>query len=166
MKAKPFFTIFVVMAAVPLILAFLILKMGWFTPGATNKGQFVEFETTLNLEHDRPTWAIVYQPNESCDKVCSEQLYGLHQTYIALGKLQKRVSAYVLADALPVEDYQKLQTKTVNDANLKADYLYLVDPLGKVIMQYPGSDNRDKTIQTSKDLLADIKKLLKYARIG
>lgn len=166
MKAKPFFSIFIVMAAVPLLLAFIILKMGWYTPGATNKGDFVEFETSLNLEHEKPTWAIVYQPKSTCDKLCSEQLYGLHQTYIALGKLQKRVSAYVLADDIPMEEYQKLQTKSINDTNLSANHIYLVDPLGKVIMQYPGSESRDETIQTSKDLLADIKKLLKYARVG
>lgn len=166
MKAKPFFTIFIVMSAVPLILAFLVLKLGWFTPGATNKGEFVAFETSLNLQHERPTWAIVYQPSDHCDVTCSEQLYGLNQTYIALGKLQKRVEAYVLSDGFSASEYSHLKLKPITNQNLQADHLYLVDPMGKVIMQYKGSTERDETIQTSKDLLADIKKLLKYARVG
>lgn len=166
MKAKPFFSIFVALSTIPLVLAFLVLKMGWFTPGATNKGEFVPFDTRLNFQHEKPTWAIVYQPKNDCDRLCEEQLYGLNQTYIALGKLQKRVRAYILYNSKAGSEYSHLAHKTLQDAHLQADHLYLVDPLGKVIMQYKGSEDRNATIQTSKDLLSDIKKLLKYARVG
>lgn len=166
MKTKSFFSIFLVMAGVPLILAFVVLKMGWYTPGATNKGEFVEFTTELALHHDVPTWSIVYQPTESCDAVCVEQFYGLNQTYIALGKLQKRVNAYVLGSAKLPSEYPMLKTLKLTNKNLSSQYLYIVDPFGKVIMQYAGAADREHTINTSKDILADIKKLLNYARVG
>jgi hypothetical protein len=166
MKSKTFFSIFIAMATIPFALALLVLKMGWFTPGATNKGEFVPFNTTLDFQHEKPTWAIIYQPKNACDSLCEEQLYGLNQTYIALGKLQKRVRAYVLAAPKAANAYSHLDSAALTNTYLQPDHLYLVDPLGKVIMQYKGSEDRNETIQTSKDLLSDMKKLLKYARVG
>jgi len=166
MKAKSFFSIFVIMAAVPLLLAFVILKMGWFTPGATNKGAFVEQEITLVLPHERPTWSIVYQPSEQCDLICLEQLYSLNQTYVALGKLQKRVKAFVLNANTDISQYSHLAHNDANNKLLSENHIYLVDPFGKVILQYAGSTDRQHTIQTSKDIIADVKKLLNYARVG
>ena len=166
MKAKSFFSIFVIMAVVPLLLAFAVLKMGWFTPGATSKGEFVQQDITLVLPHDRPTWSIVFQPSNSCDQLCSEQLYSLNQTYVALGKLQKRVSAYVLNSETDISGFSHLAHNDGQHDLLSENHIYLVDPFGKVILRYAGSTDRQNTIKTSKDIIADVKKLLNYARVG
>lgn len=169
MKSKSFFSIFVAMAIVPLVLAFAVLKFGWFTPGATAKGEFVESEIILDVtsQDDKPIWHLVFQPeNGVCDVKCHEQLYGLNQTYVALGKLQKRVKAIVLDQQTDLDDYPLLKANELKNAKLSADYLYIVDPFGTVIMQYEGSELRQDTIATSKDILADVKKLLNYARVG
>lgn len=167
MKAKSFFSIFVAMAAIPLLLAYLTLQFNWFTPAATNKGQFMESEVTLQLDKSLPTWSIVYQPaNQVCDTLCTEQLYGLNQTFIALGKLQKRVEALVLSNDLDLSKYPATQGIDKHFSALDGDHIYLVDPMGKVILKYPASEQREDTIQTSKFILSDIKKLLKYARVG
>jgi hypothetical protein len=169
MKTKSFFTIFVGMAVASFVLAFMVLKLGWFTPGATAKGQFVDHEITLGLIElsDRPMWRLVFQPDQNnCDEKCEEQLYGLNQTYIALGKLQKRVDALVLNESLDFPQYPLLKRQQVTNSELDREHIYLVDPYGKVIMQYAGSVLREDTIKTSKDILADLKKLLNYARVG
>lgn len=169
MKAKSFFSIFVAMALVPLLLAFVVLKFGWFTAGATAKGQFVEREITLTLSErpEKPMWSLVYQPSKlDCEKLCQEQLYGLNQTYVALGKLQKRVNAFVLNSSVQLTQYPLIKQSLSSNTDLDPHYIYVVDPLGKVIMKYPGSESREKTIKTSKDILADVKKLLNYARVG
>lgn len=166
MKSKSFFSIFLVMAAVPLLLAFIVLKFDLYTPGATNKGEFVAFETVIDLHHQEPSWSIVFQPGNECDQVCTEQLYGLNQAFLALGKLQKRVHAYVLGGTGVAAEYPKLQASDSKNLQLSSQYLYIVDPFGKVIMQYPGKADRQHTIQTSKHILADLKKLLNYARVG
>jgi hypothetical protein len=167
MKAKSFLLIFVGMAAIPLILAYLALKLEWYTPGATNKGEFVQQDVSLDFGHDRPTWAIVYQPQlGGCDALCEEQIHGLNQTYVALGKLQKRVNAYVLTENLVLDEHYRLSKSGSTHPMLSPEFLYLVDPFGKVILQYKGGDNREATVQVSKDILADVKKLLNYARIG
>lgn len=172
MKSKSFFSIFVVMAIVPLALAYVVLQLGLFTPGATAKGEFLEQEIVLSLKDNpddssRPMWRIVYQPSMGCDALCSEQLYGLNQTHAALGKLQKRVKANVLTDKeLDLSEFKHIELEMTQAEQLSPDYLYIVDPFGKAIMRYSGSLDREKTIQTSKFILADLKKLLKYARFG
>jgi len=169
MKTKSFFSVFIAMAIVPLVLAFMVLKFGWFTSGATAKGQFVETEISLNLMDttDKPIWFLVFQPNNNdCDKTCEELLYGLNQTYTALGKLQKRVNAIVLNESIELANYPLLKPhQAINDA-LEENYIYLVDPFGKVVLKYAGSPVRENTIKTSKDILSDVKKLLNYARVG
>lgn len=168
MKTKSFFMVFVGMAAVPLVLAYAALTFGWYTPGATAKGQFVEDEIQLALDANAKAgvWRIVAQPQSDCSIHCQELLYGLNQTYIALGKLQKRVEATVLNEQLDLSEYPKLVADNLGDNKLTTDFLYLVDPFGKVILQYPINTDRKQTIVTSKAVLSDIKKLLKYSRVG
>ncbi|MDA8621681.1 transmembrane cytochrome oxidase associated protein [Psychrosphaera sp.] len=167
MKSKSFFGIFLAMAAVPLVLAYLVLKMGWYTPAATNKGQFLQSEIVLPIKTESPMWSIVYQPkNTGCDQFCEEQLYGLNQTYLALGKLQKRVNAWVLTNEMPLQDYPATKAYSASNKDLDSEHIYVIDPMGKVILKYPGSQTREITIRTSKDILSDLKKLLNYARIG
>lgn len=167
MKAKSFFLIFIGMAVVPLALAFMMLKFEWYTPGATNKGQFVQADINVALEHEKPTWSFVYQPSLAhCDSQCEEQVYGLNQTYIALGKHQKDVKAYVLHPSYELAPESRISVAHKVNEQLSSQFLYLVDPFGKVILQYPVGANREQTIQMSKDMLADVKKLLKYARVG
>ncbi len=167
MKSKTFFGLFLAMAAVPLILAYLVLKLGWYTPAATNKGELLPKEVTVDLQLEKPTWSIIYQPKTAqCDMTCEEQLYGLNQTYIALGKLQKRVNAWVLAEDFNIEDFPAAKLAKTTNPELSEDYIYIVDPRGNVILRYAGSADREQTIKTSKDILSDLKKLLNYARIG
>lgn len=167
MTSKSFFSIFVAMALVPMVLAFVVLKMGWFTPGATNKGEFVQQELVVELPNKNPTWSLIYQPDSNdCAQKCQEQIYALNQTYLALGKLQKRVSGYVLAKEWPLPQNSLLKVVDDSSPELSIDFVYLVDPFGKVILRYPGSTERQQTLKTSKDMLADIKKLLNYARVG
>lgn len=168
MKAKLFFTVFIGMAIVPLVLAYAALNLGWYTPGATAKGQFVDQEIQLSIGTDSKAgiWRIVAQPEGNCSMHCEELLYGLNQTYIALGKLQTRVEARVLSDQLDLSKYPKLIPSNSTENQLTSQFLYLVDPFGKVILQYPVNTDRQQTITTSKAVLSDIKKLLKYSRVG
>jgi cytochrome oxidase Cu insertion factor (SCO1/SenC/PrrC family) len=169
MNAKRFFSYFVLMALIPLMLAYLVLTFGWFTPGATAKGTFVETEIQLpfkSAQESRPTWTIIAQPAADCQSLCEEALYGLNQTYGALGKLQKRVTAKVLNSKLDLSTYPHLNKINLSHGALKPDQFYLVDPFGKVILRYPVGPNREQTIKSSKAILADIKKLLNYSRVG
>lgn len=168
MKTKSFFMVFVGMAIIPLILAYAALTFGWYTPGATAKGQFVESEIQLAIDDSFKVgvWRIVARPESECSNHCQELLYGLNQTYVALGKLQKRVEARVLNEELDISKYPNLVASRLEENRLTSHHLYVVDPYGKVILQYPVNTDRKQTIITSKAVLSDIKKLLKYSRVG
>lgn len=167
MKAKSFFMIFVSMAVVPLLLAYAVLKFGWFTPGATANGTFLADEVHLSalVNEDTPNWSIVYQPKDKqCDKQCLLQLYGVNQTYVALGKLQKRVQAVVMTKV--ENNPYPLLTQLDQASNLDSNLIYIADPFGNLILSYPISQSKEQMITTSKAMIADLKKLLNYARIG
>lgn len=170
MKAKSFFFIFIGMAAVPLALAYATLKLGWYTPGATAKGEFVDREIVLDIHQKQqqtlPHWYLVAQPEKACEAECQELLYGLNQTYVALGKLQKRVETKVFSAEVDLTKFPKLQNTDLSSDSLSSRFIYVVDPFGKVVLQYPVSADRDQTITSSKAILADLKKLLKYSRVG
>lgn len=165
MSAKRFLLIFTAMAAIPLLLAFAVLQFNWFTPGATNKGEFVDFDVKVPTAQEQQLWRIVYQPKQgACDAICEEQLYGLNQTFVALGKLQPKVKSLLFSKAVDVSEYKHVEPVAETFSQLSPNNIYLVDPFGQVILQYPANSQREQTIQTSKALLSDIKKLLKYSR--
>lgn len=167
MKSKTFFAVFATMAIVPLALAYMTLKFGWFTPAVTNKGEFMTREVSLELPKESPKWRIVFQPQQnSCDALCEEQLYGLNQAFVALGKLQRRVDAVVLSNEVDLSAYPRAQRIQQRFDVLQPNYIYLVDPMGKVVLRYAAQNDREHTILTSKHILSDLKKLLKYERVG
>lgn len=165
MKAKQFFFIFVGISLLPLAAAYFVLKLGWFNSGEAVKGQFLDSEINITLTQQKPMWHLVYQPNGDCDALCEEQLYGLEHVYTALGRKQSRVNAWVMGTAELKNDANVTYTKQRFDL-LEPEYIYIVDPEGKVILRYLGSTDRHQTIATGKAILADLKRLLNYARVG
>ena len=48
-----------------------------------------------------------------------------------------------------------------------SDFEYvIVDPLGQLVMRYPKVESQDDLVRQSKDVLADLRKLLKLSRVG
>jgi cytochrome oxidase Cu insertion factor (SCO1/SenC/PrrC family) len=121
-------------------------------------------------------WTLVYVGNGECDDACKASLYFMRQTRLSLNNEMTRVSRVFLATAqccnttfLEREHagLVLLDASSPQGANLVAAFpaqdrersLYIVDPLGNLVMRY---DTRD----TPKGLLADLKKLLKLSHIG
>lgn len=165
----------------PFALAFIVLKMGWFNAGQTNKGEFMEHELTLDWilpENAAETeWIIFYHIPKSCEKTCENVLYSLNQGYQALGKLQKKAHPVAVRNSDTSiskeqlsEQYQHVQlmektpAQDVTLSRLSSDYVYLVDPFGKVILRYAAKAEKDEMIMVTKDWMEDLKRLLKYAR--
>ena len=48
---------------------------------------------------------------------------------------------------------------------VQAGQMLIVDPLGQLVMAYTPEANED-LVQLSKDVLADLRKLLKLSRVG
>jgi len=130
----------------------------------------------------RGKWTLVYFQQGACAEPCVEQLYNLRQVRLAQGKNIDRVQRLMLwqagADAsqalaelgehfpglvIAIWDSQAaalLPAFTVDGNDPMQDgRVYLVDPLGNVMMNYPaGADPRG--------MIKDLERLLKYSGLG
>ena len=111
-------------------------------------------------------WMMLLFNPEKCDSVCLKKIYDMRQLWIATGKFQDRVERAVLT-------YNNFQSPSENtkilliskNAVLKNPFkltpgaLYLVDPMGYIMMVYPKSE--DPT-----DMLKDLEHLLMISRVG
>lgn len=140
-------------------------------PGAGNQ--------TFAADALREKWSIVYIGDGACDQRCREALTLMRQTRLALGDDMSRVQRVFLVSGnccdhgyLDAEHGGLLLGRIDNPAGqtlletfpdaARASTLgriYLIDPLGNLMMKYEPDAPR-------KGLLEDLKKLLKLSHIG
>jgi len=120
-------------------------------------------------------WIMLYADDAICDVNCRKALYRMRQTRKMLGKEMDRVARVFLhGDSLPDTVFLEEQHAgliTLSDqslqlllerkqpANLSPGGLYLIDPLGNLVMYFPPELD-------PKRMVGDIKRLLKLSRIG
>ncbi len=131
----------------------------------------------LSLDHLRGKWTLVYFAGSRCDLYCEASLFKMRQARLALGENMSRVQRLLLFNstaglddlATLLGEHPKLITASVSD-NMRTAVLesfgerpegnvYIVDPLGNVMMRYPPN-------ATTEGLLKDLKHLLKVSQIG
>jgi hypothetical protein len=120
-------------------------------------------------------WTLVYVGDGSCDEACRTALVFARQTRLALNNEMTRVQRVFLATGnccatgyfgseqpglialdASAPEAQALLAQFPGD---RPHSLYIVDPLGNLMMRHDAA-------HTSKDLLTDLKKLLKLSHIG
>ena len=126
-------------------------------------------------------WTLLYFQAAGCDELCMEVLHRIRQIRLAQGEETPRVQRlFVLAspDAmLPSavsEAYPGLDVAVVTDAThgelldlfvvdgvdpVSSDRVYMIDPLGNLMMYYEPTDEPN-------GILRDLRKLLKWSQIG
>jgi cytochrome oxidase Cu insertion factor (SCO1/SenC/PrrC family) len=121
-------------------------------------------------------WSLVYIGGGACDEACKSSLYFMRQTRLSLNNEMTRINRVFLATSACCDNefldrehagLLSLDASGPDAAALVAAFpatdrersLYVVDPLGNLVMRY---DTRD----TPKGLLDDLKKLLKLSHIG
>jgi len=111
-------------------------------------------------------WRLMLLTERDCDTACLDALRKMKAMQILLGKDADRVrpllvwvrSAATQTTPSLAVSYPALTLKTTQATSLK-NGLYIVDPLGNVILRYPYSD-------VGSPVLTDLKKLLKVSQIG
>ncbi len=161
---------------------------GYVPEGRTNNGKLIlpplDF-TTLSLtntgmafgtEELDGRWALMIVPDENCTEDCEQMLYLSRQVHVALGRESDRVVRLFVqaegADQNPevVKEHpamEWLNTDLIQTRNYllqkakeqKGSHLYIVDPLGNIMMHYTVEN-------TGNDILRDMQKLLKLSQIG
>ncbi len=167
----------VLMFVLPVIVAKTVLVNHWYHSGVTNKGVLIEPRTSFeSLGLDNPyqekQWQLAYVLPKVCDDFCQQQLYLLGQSHIALGKYQSRVSPVLLV--AKDSDVGAIKTEPFNTITVRgeisqivSDFEYvIVDPLGQLVMRYPKVESQELLVGQSKNVLADLRKLLKLSRVG
>lgn len=118
-------------------------------------------------------WHIVYYPANCCDKLCKNVVDHLGQVYKALGKEKPRVDVAVLIDskqcsiktnpalhafAMTPQDAKRMRQAFLT-RHLSVPSLFIMDPLGNVMLYYPQH-------QPYRMVYKDMKKLLRVSQIG
>ena len=162
---------------------------GWRPEGGTNNGELISpalplTAITLN-ERDGTTpsqtllqdkWSLIYIGDGRCDKACQNALWTIRQTRLLLAEDMDRVQRIFIADeaccndAFLEREHPGLEVITVEDDVTRqwlgqfprdpaVPYVYIVDPLGNLMMRFDTREN-------PKGLLKDLEKLLKLSHIG
>lgn len=164
----------------PIVLAKMALDNQWLALGVTNKGTLLTNPLTLNelgIKTQVPDkkWLVIYKLPLQCNSSCLASVEAVHNSYIAIGKDRPRVAAILLnaesfsAEALEqLSRSQWLSVKPVDmlpNQTLQAQVL-IADPLGNIMLVHQVPDDTEKLPQFGKAILADMKKLLKYSKVG
>lgn len=166
--------------ALPIILAKFALEQQWLDLGVTNKGTLLTNELTLEKLGLTTTdyeqhWLIMYSLPQQCSVSCQQTLEAVHNTYVALGKDMPRVSPVALyQNELSNDQRQKLsQSKWQLVAmpeqakqQISQPQIFIVDPLGNIFLSHQLPEKTAELPQFGKQILADMKKLLKYSKVG
>jgi surfeit locus 1 family protein len=133
----------------------------------------------FRLSNLRGKWVMVYIGDASCDVACEKTLYKMRQSRLAQGEELKRINRlYISKNGKPVAPLEKILsahpgmevvygnerdieslTRQFRKGEKNDAALYLVDPLGNLMMSYPpGFD--------AKGLIKDLTHLLKASQIG
>ena len=170
----------IVTFALPIILAKLALEQQWLDMGVTNKGTLLVNELTLeelglNSAEFKKHWLIMYSLPEECSRYCEQALESVHNTYIALGKEMPRVLPVALYQSILSSEQQHTISKSkwqlvampkqAKQLILKPQ-VFIVDPLGNVFLSHQLPENTVQLPNFGKQILADMKKLLKYSKVG
>lgn len=167
----------------PVLLAKLALDNGWFNQAATNKGELISSPmdmSVLQAAQQEPKWKLLYVLPEVCGVECENALYSITQVYSALGKERDRTEVVIIAHENSnvaqlslLKEKRNVRLLTTSLKSLQQvfkenslDGIYIADTLDNVILRYPLQIDREQAILHSRDILSDMRKVLKLSRIG
>ena len=147
---------FALVILLPVILAALTLRQGWYEPGTRNKGQWLSRDTYLlqPLPASQARWRLVYLEANGCEAQCQQVPVLMQRIQSALGRNLDKLELVQLADTPPSDLSPEVQ----------AGDLMLVDPQGLAILRYEVPASTAKWPLFGKAVLSDLQQLLKYQR--
>jgi hypothetical protein len=164
----------------PLAASFVLYYgLGWRPSGNSNHGELLQPIRQLPPLADslKGKWAMAYAGDGACNDDCRQALVFARQTRLSLAQDTARVNWVLFAtdhccdQAYLDTEHRGLVLIDVSDAGRRAQLLgalpsaelahslFVIDPLGNVVLRY---DVR----QSPRGLLDDMKKLLKLSHIG
>lgn len=167
------------MFAAPFALADLAFRY-WQPDSFSNYGELVEAVefrpagleagdgAPFDLAGLRGKWVFLLVQAGDCDAACRQNLYLMRQVRQATGREQGRIERLLIAERpLPAElatehaGLKQARHEALNalTAGAALGRIYLVDPLGRLVLRYPPAPDGSR-------MLKDVQRLLKYSQIG
>lgn len=129
-------------------------------------------QPALGREAMNGRWTLVYAGPAACGVECAESLYAMRQSHRAQGRERKRVERlWLVTDGgVPgaglMREHADLRVVDADPAWLavlpageQGVHVFLVDPLGNVMMRFPPQPDVGRVI-------GDLKRLLKFSGVG
>jgi cytochrome oxidase Cu insertion factor (SCO1/SenC/PrrC family) len=174
-----------VLCAAPVVASYIAF---YFAPpvGQTNYGELVGTRplpearlqltdgTAFQFSRLKGKWVLVMVDSGRCDEYCRSKLFTLRQLRLTQGKDMERIErVWLLSDdvaptAVVVGDFQGTWLIRAAGSELLeqlpaeralTDHIYVVDPLGNLVLRYPRDADPGRIIK-------DLVRLLKTSRIG
>ena len=101
----------------------------------------------------------------ACDAYCEKKLYFMRQVRRAQGKNMDRIERLWLVSGpgaprpALLAAIEGTRRARLEDPAFTADHIYLVDPLGNLMLRFPRDPDPSRMIK-------DLQRLLRYSRIG
>ena len=178
--------VFVAPIALGTILFFNLDRLG-FEKGAVNYGTLIQpaFPAQMHdlMQKDKPAvkeetlakkWTMLYIEPDDCDQTCLDRLQLIKRVRLLMNEQMRRVrtvlvSSQEMGNLILKKDNPDLVLAHVDMTSsafleqfpeLDKKPIYLLDPLGNLMMYYP-QENPD-----IKKVIKDLLKLLKYSHLG
>lgn len=157
--------------AAPFVLGTAAYVLGWAPGKRANYGELLEprLISAAPLAALRGKWVLVSADAAACDAYCERKLYFMRQIRRAQGKDMDRVERlWLLTDGGKPPPQLLVAIEGTHIAPLSAPFtdlpftpahIYLVDPLGNLMMRFPRDADPSRMIK-------DLQRLLKYSRVG
>lgn len=156
--------------------------------GRTNYGALLDPQRTIDdlsmreasgaaasLAAVRGKWVLLTVDAQGCPEPCAARLYAMRQVRLTTGKERDRVERVLLIsgetapDATLLAGHEGLRVYRVQapldrwlppaDGSSPEDHIYVLDPLGNVMLRFPKSADPNR-------MKKDIARLLKASRVG
>jgi cytochrome oxidase Cu insertion factor (SCO1/SenC/PrrC family) len=174
----------VVVMVAPIVASYL-LYFSNVRPGSVNYGELLEVKplagnalnqsdkTIFRIRQLRGKWALISIDSGRCDEVCRKKLYYMRQVRTIQNTEKERIERVWLIDddqapsADIVKEYPGIWLINAKDSDLLKelpakesvhDHIYVVDPIGNLMMRFPKDPDPAK-------MAKDIKRLLKVSQL-
>ncbi len=168
----------VLIAFAPMVLATCMYVFGFWVPeGRSYHGYLIgngQSRADLGVTAQERRWQLLVSAPAPCETACQHLVYLARQVQIGLGRDAARAS-HALAVGQPLDgdyaaklnsEYPRLLRYSLDLSRYGAlapdrrtPYLWIIDPHGNLVLRYDAGVN-------GKDLLEDLRRLLKLSNIG
>ncbi len=155
---------------------FFYLNPSYFSQNTVNYGELIRpvivtEKSDIEVIGDdslEGVWTLVYV-TDSCDSLCDEAIEDINTIRTLINMDMRRIQRMLVAKdgSMPQKDDESLIHASISNEELSSELgvypknsIFLIDPIGNFMLYYNPTDLNIKFV------IKDLKRLLKYSRIG